>query len=708
MKRYCKYIILLIATALASCSQDNLVVDTERPDDDTDKPDTTSVADSTLLKHLQEHEQYSEYVSLLDDVTVNIPDNKEMKVSDMLASPEGAYTVFAPTNEAIQSYLSYLVEENYINEPSWEALDKGNILDSIRRAIVLNSILPYKIKTSEFPLNAGLYPANLNDHILEVTYDKYYPYIYIDGKLLSYEKVDICLVNGILHEINGVLAPIDNSAKAYIEKCLRNGTSQFSTMFRAIRACGLLDDLGKWRDMEYEKMYQYGRIQDLQSMTSYGFAEGNTAYAPEHRNIGYTIFAETDDFWRSRGIDPNAKDLCSQLTKWIEANGQYSDGYTTDGNYTSPKHLLYQWVTYHILPMRLTPDKLVYHINEYGFNLNNPTALGIPVFEYYTSFGKRRLIKLYESKESQGIYINRFPMLDNGRHGTGHEVGCDPDKQGVRIATDSPLAMTKDSCNACIYPIDAPISYTDDVRQNLGSERIRFDVMSLLPEAMTNDIRLNQSTAERSKYVYFPSEYNYFENLSFGRETTMVYFNAWNQDWCNLQRDEVGATGLYDVTIKLPPVPTKGEYELRYKVLGNPNRGMAQVFFGADKERMDAIGLPIDLTLNPSTTHGAAITGWADDIEDDEYNAAIDKQMRNNGYMKGAQSIVSYYGTERSYKNRQNIRRILLEQTLDPDKTYYVRFKSATDDARKQFYMDYFELCPKSIYHNRYQPEDIW
>ena len=47
-----------------------------------------------------------------------------------------------------------------------------------------------------------------------------------------------------------------------------------------------------------------------------------------------------------------------------------------------------------MLPMRIQPDRLVFHINEYGFNINNPTKLTIPVMEYYTSMGPRRMFKL--------------------------------------------------------------------------------------------------------------------------------------------------------------------------------------------------------------------------------------------------------------------------------------------------------------------------
>ena len=72
----------------------------------------------TIGSYLSEHQQFSEYVRLL----------KEQKVSDIsetsvyqLMTAYGAYTCFAPTNDAIQLYLDSLCIKGIIPEPSWEA-----------------------------------------------------------------------------------------------------------------------------------------------------------------------------------------------------------------------------------------------------------------------------------------------------------------------------------------------------------------------------------------------------------------------------------------------------------------------------------------------------------------------------------------------------------------------------------------------------------
>ena len=50
----------------------------------------------------------------------------------------------------------------------------------------------------------------------------------------------------------------------------------------------------------------------------------------------------------------------------------------------------------------------------------------------------------------------------------------------------------------------------------------------------------------------------------------------------------------------------------------------------------------------------------------------------------------------------------IIRQTMDPDKTYYMRVKSVLDSEQKEFYMDYMEYCPKEVYDNPEMPEDIW
>ncbi len=45
---------------------------------------------------------------------------------------------------------------------------------------------------------------------------------------------------------------------------------------------------------------------------------------------------------------------------------------------------------------------------------------------------------------------------------------------------------------------------------------------------------------------------------------------------------------------------------------------------------------------------------------------------------------------------------------MDPDETYYIRFKTVLDNKLLFFYMDYMEYCSKDVYDNPESPEDIW
>ena len=98
--------------------------------------------------------------------------------------------------------------------------------------------------------------------------------------------------------------------------------------------------------------------------------------------------------------------------------------------------------------------------------------------ELYTTMGKRRLLKIFESAESQGIYLNRFPDLRNGRRENYHENFCEDDKFGFRINVDS---ANSEAINMLIYPISHEkmpgrvLAYDEDTRNNLQKQRLRYD-----------------------------------------------------------------------------------------------------------------------------------------------------------------------------------------------------------------------------------------
>ncbi|MBO7068173.1 MAG: fasciclin domain-containing protein [Bacteroidaceae bacterium] len=690
----------------------------------------------TIASYLEAHPDYSQYVSLLKMIPIN--ENLETSTVYQLLTARGNYTVFAITNDAIDAYLQDLVNEGLITEPSWDSFTDSVKLDSIRTLIVKNSIIDgfdredqrYSIDMVEKNIELPL--PTLNDHRLTINWDKNNPDSFYVNKICPIDPLnhDIPVINGYIHQLHKVIAPKDESCARYLQNILDNKTEGYLLMARVIQACGLMNLLNMVRDEEYELKYLKGEIPDMEDYQAKSGGDKSAtagdpdAHAPEHRKYGYTIFAETDEYWHSQNIDPAAPDALEQLVGWIQRKNMYfsEDVNKTDNNYTSPDNILYRWVTYHILPMRIPANKLVYHCNEIGFSTSKPTAYTLPVYEWYSTIGEgsRRLLKLYESKESEGVYINRFPVLDNSLSGTGHELSCDREKTGVFIDRESENAVLNDIINACIYPITSPLAYTDAVRDELAKERIRFDLFAMFPEAITNNIRRADSREGKFQHVYIPQDrdYKYFENMSILNEDThFIHYNGYQIDWPNYCQDEDKAFGHYDIMFTLPPVPKRGTYELRYKVLATTARGIVQVYFGSNPNNLPAAGIPINMGIGIARTYlGASVaesdlSSWhgLDDAsfkDDEDAIIEIDHKLRNHGLMKAGKHEYGEGKTARD--DARQTRHILVRQTLDPRDTYYIRFKSVLESTKKELYFDYFEWCPKEIYDNPSKPEDVW
>ena len=388
-----------------------------------------------------------------------------------------------------------------------------------------------------------------------------------------------------------------------------------------------------------------------------------------------------------------------------------------DEDYTSEDNLLYQFITYHLLPERLSANNLVYHYNEKGFDLNRKVP-SVAVMEFYTTMGKRRLLKIFESKESNGVYLNRFPNLDNGRQGTYQELSCDPDKEGIAIGQPN-LEGENNIRNGIIYPIDKLLYYSDETRNNLQKQRIRWSVPSMWPEFMNNDIRCSEITDDKHKNVYIPTdeEYKYLEDVEISKETRFNYWTGRGNGWQNMQGDEMSIRGLLECTMRLPPVPRRGTYELRFAIqCGGNMRGMVQFYWGSDKSKLAAMGIPLDLRqsadnqLHTKNGNVPSDIGYERDTDDEDYNIEVDKRLRNNGFMKGCnQYCAGGPGTSTMMRLSDIcVRRIILRETMDPDVTYYIKFKTVMDDDTRFFYMDYLEYCAKDVYDNPEKPEDIW
>ncbi|MBO7471408.1 MAG: fasciclin domain-containing protein [Bacteroidaceae bacterium] len=711
MRKHLLYVIAAIALVMASCTEE---IDTSA---------RYVFKEETITSYLSKHEQYSEYYRLLGEVMVS--NISETNVRQLL-SARGHYTIFAPTNDAIQEYLDSLVTQGLIPEASWDAFPNEHKRDSIAHVIVFNSIIDsgddyseYQIsnfpqqnstsKSVEFPL------PNMNDRKLIVQYTDQPDSLLVNDCLIDVINRDILCINGVIHSMHNVISPSNNTMDYLLKKYIEDENSGFVVSAKIVHACGLFGELSKNRDEAYEDLFQRGtKIPKKNNDDENGSAQ--IFYTPEHRYYGFTFFAETDEFW-TQAIGKEVKDITLEdVMDYLAGQGVYPE-LKRDDDYTSEDNLLYQFITYHLLPERLPANKLVYHYNEKGYDINRKVP-SVAVMEFYTTMGKRRLLKIFESKESEGVYLNRFPNLDNDRRGTYQELSCDPEKEGIAIGEPN-LEGENNIRNGIIYPINKLLYYSDDTRNNLQKQRIRWSVPSMWPEFMNNDIRCSEITDDRHKNVYIPTdqEYKYLEDVDISKDTRFNYWTGRGNGWQNMQGDEMSIRGLLECTMRLPPVPRRGTYELRFAIqCGGNMRGMVQFYWGSNKSKLAAMGIPIDLRQSADnklhTKNGDVPSdiGYEPDTDDDEYNIEVDKRLRNNGFMKGCNQYCAGGPGTASMMRASNIcvRRIIIRETMDPDETYYIKFKTVMDDDTRFFYMDYMEYCAKDVYDNPEKPEDIW
>ena len=661
----------------------------------------------TIAGYLDSHSQFSEYVRLMKEQPVS--DISQTSVYQLMTA-YGYYTVFAPTNDAIQLYMDSLVIKGIIPEANWNAFPDEKTRDSIRAVLVLNSILDgtkqgRTFVTGDFPKTNEEFEINtMADRKISVVYNKRdLDSMAIDGICpVSKKNRDIEAINGFIHEVGYVINPSNETLGSTLHKFTTDYESNLSVMARLVEACGLTDTLSRVKDERYDLLYRTGAFPKFHWNLLNVDVE-----APEHRKYGFTLFAETDEFWEEE-LGKDRKDITKEdVIEWLKDQEFYPDA-VNDDKYTEENNLLNMFVTYHLLPERIPVDKLALHAKEKGYNYKLKNAKPtIPVWAHYVTMGKRRLLRLWESAESGGPCLNRFPKLNNGRHDDYHEKECSEENEGIFIATDETSSLVK-LINGMIYPIDKPLAYTEHVRNELAKVRLRYDAWELQPEAMNNDMRI----MTYFKRFYFSSDPDkqYFDNLTVNsKQTDLMLLNGYDQDWPNYQLDEVLAEGVYDITITLPPVPKHGIYEIRMGVSTySGTRGICQVYWGSRKDQLVAQGIPVNMQLGGNSANN--ILGWEQDTDDEDYDAEVDKKMRNNGFLKGPEYIISTPGgrtTNRS--NAGSTRRIVVRESMSPDVVYYMRFKTVQPDyTAKQLFVDYLEWCPKEVYDNPEHPEDIW
>ncbi|MDF1570556.1 MAG: fasciclin domain-containing protein [Bacteroidales bacterium] len=233
--------------------------------------------DTLIGEYLEEDSTYSEFAEIIR-LTGNMSFLKAY----------GAYTVFAPTNEAINAYK----EKKQVADVS--EIDLEELTDLVKYHIILDTL-----STVDFVDGKLRTPSIYGQYLLVSTvFEEGHSKSYLN-KYAEILNADIRHANGIVHSVKTVLEPITEPIAVLIEN-----DPQFSIFTEALRETGYYDILNKVTPKD------------------------------EKEKHWYTVFAQTNASLEKAGIK-----------SYEELKAKYSN----TGNPSSPEDSLNLYMAYHIL-----------------------------------------------------------------------------------------------------------------------------------------------------------------------------------------------------------------------------------------------------------------------------------------------------------------------------------------------------------------------
>ena len=641
VKKFGVFCLLLtpVSLLLSSCS-----------DDDSDAPlNFYSSVRLTAAGFIEADEaQFSEFKTILE----------RSNYLSMLKT-YGHYTVFAPTNEAIQLFL----RENGLS--SLDALTVEQC-DTIARTHIVQD-------KAYFTTDMGgeLAPVNMNDDYIlmdsksDVENDNAL-LIYVNTNSRIIQKDD-SVTNGVVHVIDHVIKASNEFMSTFMED-----NPNLTIFSEALRITGMADSLAKYDDLTYT-VNPDSAWGGKGFKVPYGTANDGTAskqcstWYPQKRLFKFTAFVETDSVYRAHNIN-NLDDL-KAYAKQVYDESYPEDAGKYDDDFTNRRNPLNRFVSYHLINRMGPRDYWVHckgdiYTQRFLFNIYDPE-------DYYETMAPHTLIR-FCSNPGEEIYINRVGLK------TKAEV------RGVRVLKNDEGDGYNQSCkNGRYIYIDDILVYSKEVRWNVLNRRIRIDGSCLSPDFMNGHARMEHMGKEEMMIGF---KNGFLADFKMHNASTFIGCGNEQTGWRHYQGSGVCITGeKFDASVKLPPVPHDGTYEVRLGYSLGDDRGIAQVYLNNDP-----CGIPISFRNFDSNI------GWEADTDDEEENQAIDKAMRNRGFMKAMDSYGSTSEPFRTYSN--DVRRILTKQYLRADQDYWLRFRQILEGSTLYMSIDYIELCPKDVY----------
>ncbi len=623
---------------------------------------------------------------------------------DKILSAYGTYTCFAPDNDAVAAYVDSLYNDMTNKELPHNGMTKPGLeglTDSLCQDIALFHLLSTEVMSVY--MGNGMTVKTILGRDITTFFDSISKSVAINRDAMIIKSgIDKDLENGVLHEIDHVITRSNQLIAGEME-----AHSDIYTIFsNALKVTGLADTLTATSHTNFGKLSK-----------SYDF------YVPTRCEMGYTIFAETDDVLKEHGIvdvptmAAYADSVYSNCQEWYDYVRNNNIPISRGTDYKNPWNVLSMFLRYHILSYKIPYNKLTNDHNQIS---------KVTLVEYYETMLPYTLVKV--TKNNGKLMLNRWEA-NTSLTNLVAELGT-KDMHTVMFAgieLSGQKAQISPS-NGYIHPIKDMLTYNVNVPRGALNERMRFDDTVLFGEMMSNSFRRisdkevkalnggksgNFSAAQLSgDYICIPP--GFFQNLKVynGEATLVLYLPGQSSGWSNYQGDELMGEGNYDFAMRLPPVPD-GTYELRMGYTAEAKRGMVQIYLGnsSDLISMKAVDIPLDMRVIPANNTNLTpdvYTGWCDWTKLDDKGVESDANMRNLGYMRGPLYYTVGIGSGNYARSHpKDLRRIIYKGKFDQGE-HWLRFKTVIEDASAQFHLDYIEFCPENVYNSTTYVEDMY
>ena len=589
-----------------------------------------------------------------------------------LLNTYGQYTLFLPDNEAVEKFVAEQDSIYHATIGTPQFINTGitspfveDMSDSMANVLARTHTLEVIHRTANMG-DGALVSRNFNHHFIGINYAVKGENYYI---MLNNSAAIICgdneVENGIVHLVDKVIQPTQKTVPELIKSC------GFFTLFSAaLQETHFCDSIASYIDITYNP--------DDYTPSAYT----NLSVVAETKYYKYTGFVEPDEVFHKNGIY-TLDDLKAFAEKWYGAEDKDDP--------KSPQNALYKFVAYHFVERELPYNRIiVFGKMSDNMDMEHYMMEGYDRYDYFeTMHGKlMKVVKPLSKPEGIDVFVNysnrQLPYnIEMHNHLNVRVIPLTE-----FIATKEEYALFDQSAmNGIVHPIDKILVYDEDeMSGNILNERLRFDVLSLLPELSCNDIRFRVPSNQGEYHVKIPEGYS--KNLKI------------RNGEANCRNDYFGyfGDGLYvckfsDISFRLPHVPER-VYEIRFgwtlpiAYLGSIEFPM-QMYVDNKIE-----GLPFDLQIG--VDYGAKI-GWEPDEVTYDNGFENDKSLRAKGYMKAPDVIRISGKAARNYYDFTAVplRKIVTRKYLD-GADHWIRFRYV-GEYDYSYFLDYIELVPLHI-----------